>query len=409
MPASAGAAVLAGLVVLGACGFELPPLNTSSVGNEAGAGGVDGSAGTGVGANAGVGGSAGTAGVGGSAGTAGVGGSAGTAGVGGSAGTAGVGGSAGAAGVGGSAGAGQAPWWDARWRTRWPIRVVNESDEPLDVGFQIPLPIDEGSGPKTPVASWRVAWWDGSSWTDVPRVVERVGEKWWVWFAAQDPITNSLMQDGYYLYCDNPNADEPAFASSVFTFHAFFGAEDSTNWSATGTVTHAEGQVELSGADGGSSIRSLVLFRSGYGVDIAMTVVMPAVGRDPLLGCGFHRANDFDKKKPFAMWASRNELRINTEYANDNVFADWVGVGLPLELNVEHIYSIARHPTSVDYAYDLEAYQTYAWESALVDTNSLQVRINAYKNSFVKARFARVRRVSNPAPSSTLGPMESHL
>jgi hypothetical protein len=91
------------------------------------------------------------------------------------------------------------------------------------------------------------------------------------------------------------------------------------------------------------------------------------------------------------------------------VFADWVGDGVPLDLNIEHIYSIARHPRSVDYAYDLEAYRTYSWGSAVVDTNSLQVRINAYKDSFVKARFARVRRVSNPAPSATLGPKESYL
>jgi hypothetical protein len=62
---------------------------------------------------------------------------------------------------------------------------------------------------------------------------------------------------------------------------------------------------------------------------------------DPFLGCGFHRANDFDKSQPFALWASRNELRINIEYANDKVFADWVGDGVPLDLNVEHICSRA--------------------------------------------------------------------
>lgn len=397
---SGGSGGAAGTPGTGGTGGEAGSTGGSSAGGSAGLGGSGGSSGSG-----GSGGVAGESGSGGGAGTGATGGSAGTAGTGATGGSAGAAGSGATGGSGGTTSTYQPPWWDGSWKSRRPVEVVKPAGSALEPGFQVGLPIPSGTGPGAPSSAWRVVSWDGSSWTDLPRVVEVVGTTTWVWFRTVASIPAGSTDDRYWIYSANPVAPEPPFAADVFEFHAFFDAIDASKWTTEGDVYLGIGSTVLDGNGAGASVRSTKTFPPGHAVDFAMTVDEPLASDGVWFCGGFQRQDDFTNTVPWILWISRSVSHIDTEFYNGGGIS-WTGSNVGVDQGIEHAYGIERFERKMRYLRDQALFEEFTWGSDFAQP--LQIRFSAYNGSVIRVRYARIRRASDPAPTASLGAVEIH-
>ncbi|MGE5509614.1 MAG: hypothetical protein ACM3RP_14200, partial [Chitinophagales bacterium] len=97
----------------------------------------------------------------------------------------------------------------------------------------------------------RIAYWDGSTWTEVPRVNEGAwndpGTLAQLWFKTQAKITAGNYSTGYYLYYGDPNLGAPGNATRANVFSMGTRTWDSdADWN---SGTHVGGKTVSSGGD----------------------------------------------------------------------------------------------------------------------------------------------------------------
>ncbi|MBI3203805.1 MAG: hypothetical protein HYZ29_19855 [Myxococcales bacterium] len=394
---------LAAVFVMG-CGLEPSGAFVATGGQSAGgAGGLGGAT---------TGGAGGTSGSGGSGGAGGVAGSGGGAGAGGAAGSGGSSGSGGSGGLGGSGGVGggptfDPPWWNTAHKTRLRIDVKNVASAELAKGFQIGLAVTPSSvdGAAAPWAGWRVVRWSGGTWADLPRVIDDVGGKPWIWFRAEAPIAASATDTSYWLYAQNPAAAAPAFASSVFEYHTFFTAWDPASWELEGGVTLDGTYVVVDGAGSGGSIRHKAKQSApGFATDFEMTVASPLAGASQWFCGGFQRQTDFVNTTPWALWISRAPSVIDVENYTGGL--SWKGGNVPVAQGQPHVYGVERFAKKVAFRYDHGPKDASTFGSDYL--TPLQMRFSAYNGSKIKVRWARIRQASDPPPASALTTAEQH-
>ncbi|MBW2524670.1 MAG: hypothetical protein JRI23_10865, partial [Deltaproteobacteria bacterium] len=145
-------------------------------------------------------------------------------------------GSTSATGGGGGATSYDPTWWDSAYKRRWPIHI--SAPVPLPQGFQVPLPVQASSidNANAPFDGWRILRFDGSAWSESPRLIETVAGQQWIWFRAETAVTGS--DDSYWLYSANPSALAPADGQSVFDFYGPLGQANPSVWAQTGNVSY---------------------------------------------------------------------------------------------------------------------------------------------------------------------------
>jgi hypothetical protein len=318
------------------------------------------------------------------------------------AGTGGMAGSAGTAGAGGTGPTFDPPWWNAQWRERWPILIQNPCDKELAVGYQIGLRADGYA--ISPTLSWRILRWNGSSWSDVPRLVEQVGAATWVWFGVASPIPMHAHDDSYWLYADNSTAVEPPAPTGLFDFLEDFGATEPGSWTTTGNVSFHAGYVRLDGAGGnGGSIRSDVKFGPGHAIDFAMTVDKPKTSATRWFCGGFQREQDFTDTVPWILWISRSSTSVRSEFWN-GAGIQYNGKETGVDTGVEHVYGIERFPRRNVFLRDHQEFDVYSFSTDF--STPLQIRFTAYTDSVLLVRYARIRKACDPRPEGTIGSAE---
>ena len=399
-----------GVLALG-CGLDpAGEAFVSSTGGTSG-GGAGGTAAVGGGGGGGSPGGGGAAGVGG-AGAGGAAGSGGTGGVGGAGGGGGAGGVGGGGGSGGSGASGGAPsfdppWWNTAHKTRFRIDVKNVSGGELGKGFQIALPVTSASidGAAAPWSGWRIARWSSGAWAELPRVIEEVAGKQWIWFRAEAPISAGVTDVSYYLYAKNPAAAAPAFASGVFEYHTFFTGWDPASWELEGGVTLDGTYVVLDGAGSGGSIRHKAKqWAPGFATDFEMTVASPLSGSGQWFCGGFQRQTDFTNSSPWALWISRTPSVIDVENYTGGL--SWKGGNVPVAQGQPHVYGVERFAKKVAFRYDHAPKDASTFGSDYL--TPLQMRFSAYTGSKIKVRWARIRQASDPPPAAAVGVAEQY-
>jgi hypothetical protein len=296
------------------------------------------------------------------------------------------------------------PWWDQEWKQRWPIEIENPAPADLSTGFQVTLPVDAKTLPTASKPAWRIVRWNDSHWSELPRVIERVGDTTRVWFATEAPISSSATDDSYWLYAGKDGAVEPPFAASIFDFHDFFGTVQTANWATIGNVTYVGGEVRLDGSNSGASIRSTKTFSPGQALDFAMTVEQPLASNQNYFSGGFQGQDNFATEKPWLHWISRKTFNMTTEFHDDANYS-WKGSTLALEQGVRHVYGIERFLSKQVFRHDHEVFDaaTFGFDY----TTALRIRFSAYNGSVLRIHYVRVRKASDPPPIASLGEEET--
>jgi hypothetical protein len=317
---------------------------------------------------------------------------------------------AGAAGTGGTSTGGTGgtgpvfdpPWWNPQWAQRWPIHLKNVCGTDLAPGYQIGVRTD--GHVTSPAISWRVMRWDGTSWADIPRMVEQAGSGTWVWFGLVAAVPPQNLDDSYWLYEDSVGVVEPPAPTGLFDFHTRFDASEPASWVSTGNVTYATGFVRVDGANSGGSIRSEVTFGPGHALDFAMTVEKPLNNNASWFCGGFQRGADFTNTRPWILWISRKTSSVWPEFWNDATIT-WKGNETGVDVGTEHVYGIERFARKDVFLRDQQEFDKTEWSADY--TTPLQIRFSAYNGSVVQVRWVRVRKACDPRPEVQLGSAES--
>ena len=242
------------------------------------------------------------------------------------------------------------------------------------------------------------------SWKELPRVVEVVAGKAWIWFRSDATLTPNNPDTTHWLYADNPNATSPQAADKqVFDFADAFSTLDTAVWASQGLpIVAPNGGVTI---PDGTSIRSLVTFKPATGTDIWLKVVDPINPSYGWLSAGFQHLNDFGDFEPWFVWISRDPTTIHTEVKILNVVYK-IGSDRAIALGAEHLLTTERFPSKAVYRYDLVKDGEHTWSPQFAENQ--QIRVNCNNGSKVFVHSVRVRAVSDPAPSVSLGAAENH-
>src|ERR1700722_58976 len=93
------------------------------------------------------------------------------------------------------------PWWSLQYTSREQLTVTNGSAQALPTGFQLGWPVDVETliGPGS-FGQLRLVRWDGSMWTELPRVIDDPGvHQEWLWARLVAPIGAGGTDSSYYL------------------------------------------------------------------------------------------------------------------------------------------------------------------------------------------------------------------
>jgi hypothetical protein len=130
-------------------------------------------------------------------------------------------------------------WWDASYAFRAPIELAT-GDAGIAAGYSVALTFDHAAlvaaGRSLADGSdVRIVHWDGSSWTELDRVLADDSE--WgsptttVWFMAQPAVDADTIDRSHYLYYDNPEAvTPPEDPRNVWLFFDDFESGTLQNW-----------------------------------------------------------------------------------------------------------------------------------------------------------------------------------
>jgi len=152
-------------------------------------------------------------------------------------------------------------WWNSSYLYRKKITVTAGSSE-VPSGYSVSVSLDHAAlvGAGKSLASGddvRVAYWNGSSWAELDRVVDPLSS--WnnastdIWFKSQAIINASGSDDNYYIYYANPSAGSaPDDWASIFMMCDDFndgslttGVNTSTAGTASVSETGGEAFIDL--------------------------------------------------------------------------------------------------------------------------------------------------------------------
>lgn len=348
-----------------------------------------------------------------SAGSGGVGGSAGSAGTGGgfpdaSAGSGGSGGSSGTSGAGGASGSGgtqsfDPPWWDAAWPARVQLFVQSSAALPLPAGFELGFEIDVAQTFGSASPSFAIARYEpvSQTWSARPTYYESVAGKTWIWTPLAENLEPDTVDSSSFLYAGNANAG-PSDPNSVFLFFDGFDS-GSGSWLTQGSPAFGAGELVLPSY---SSIRSDTQYGPGHAVDFALEVDTAVSGQFDWISGGFQRSVDFDNVEPWIIWVNRTAGSVRPEVDISAVSAQEIGNNLSIPVGQRRIYGVERFASHAIFRRDHQIEQTLTWSTQ--HTTGMQVRFTTQSASAQATfDFVRFRRASDPAPTASLGSVET--
>jgi hypothetical protein len=185
-------------------------------------------------------------------------------------------------------------WWNDAYESR--LGVAIETEDALASGYSIKATINH--------AGWvsegkslsngndvRVARWNGSSWTQLDRVLA-VGSSWnsgntELYFRTQASIGASTTNSEYFIYYNNASADTPpANANNVYDLFDDFntaGAPNASKWDIATTdgvtISNSGGELRVSGtADPaqvcwGAGVQSVAQYSPGIKTEVSVRSV----------------------------------------------------------------------------------------------------------------------------------------
>ncbi len=139
------------------------------------------------------------------------------------------------------AAAGSVPWWQSGWQYRLPLTVQNNATAaavPVDYSVKVVINSSQlisAQQMQSGCADLRVGYFNGTSWTELNRVVNYCNAaQTEVWFALQRSIAASGSDSAYYVYYGNATAGAaPSNGEDVFVFYENW-ENGSGDWTSAG-------------------------------------------------------------------------------------------------------------------------------------------------------------------------------
>lgn len=141
------------------------------------------------------------------------------------------------------------PWWNTNYGFRRPVKVTTAAGA-APTAYSLLLSVDHAAlvaagAALSSGADLRVAWWSGTAWTELDRVLD--DNSAWnsastrLWFKSQAALSANAATTGYYLYYRNPSAGAPpANPRNVFQYSDdFSGASLDPAWTVLRPPTSA--------------------------------------------------------------------------------------------------------------------------------------------------------------------------
>lgn len=157
-------------------------------------------------------------------------------------------------------------WWSANYSYRRQITITNNIASTLSYGYSVLLTVDTASlvfsGKMLSNGNdLRIVCWNGSSWVEIDRdVIDMNTNSTQIWFKIQADIPASRNDSNYHVYYGNPSAGSPpANKSNVYLWFDDFNRADNpditteTSYSAKtggGTWSIETNKLKNAGADG---------------------------------------------------------------------------------------------------------------------------------------------------------------
>lgn len=287
-------------------------------------------------------------------------------------------------------------WWNPAWGSRMQLTISNNATGAMASGYQVGLAFDLDAAPCSGNRDQvRIVY---NNQTEVPRVIDEVGTTQWTWFPLQAQIDAGATSTSYWLYCNNPAPNaalkDPA---TVFDFwDDFNGTSLGTAWTATaGGVSVANGSVTI-GSSGG--IHSTATYGPGRAIDVMATPTSASVS-NPDWWFGFE--SNFTFQAPWIVWFANNANQIHPS-VNDTSQHDDPPVTLD---TAPHLWGVETYGTSA----------AFRLADAVVDsrttniTSPLNLRLHVLQSgSTVSFDWVRVRKVVTPAPTVSVGTVETY-
>jgi len=288
-------------------------------------------------------------------------------------------------------------WWNPSWGTRQQLTISNTSATAMATGYQVGLALDLDAAPCTGSREQvRIVYMNT---TDLSRVIDEVGATEWTWFPLQTAIPAGTTSTDYWLYCTNPSAtaaqSDPATVFDVWD--DFAGNALAATWTAQGTVTVANGSVTL-GASGG------IHSNATYGANTAFDVMATATGvsvSNPEWWLGYEQTFSF--VAPWVVWYAHDANTIMPSVNEANTQHNDTPV--PLDAS-PHLYGVEM----------FGATSAFRLADVIVDNHTnastfgpLNLRLHVLQNSgTVSFDWVRVRKAVSPAPTVTVGSVETY-
>jgi hypothetical protein len=250
----------------------------------------------------------------------------------------------------------------------------------------------------------------GHTWTEETFVLDDNGSAQSVWFALRSNVAPGGDDTSYWFYSGDTMDPPPhGVPADVFPDLYVNFAAGLSGFVSLGTPMISPGGVSL--PMGATSVRSSSTFTPGHAVDFAMAE--PAalgVGSAGWLGGGFQRSSDFDDSEPWLLWLTRTPGQIQDEAQLDAVGESEM-VGASSVGATQEIFGVERYDDHAIYLRaDAHVVTLGPWPGGAF-TSPLQVRFMNTDNTNqgdIEIAWARVRRCVDPAPSVSVGPVETH-
>lgn len=292
-------------------------------------------------------------------------------------------------------------WWDASWGARMPLTIKNGSTVVLPAGFQIGVPLQVSASPCTGRDDVRVIY---KHTTELDRVVDEVGTPTWVWFKSVTPIMPGAdTSTDYVAYCGNPAPPAPpSDGKRVFElFDGFSTALDSAVWTTKASATTSNGNLVLgNGGQTDNGIVSVARYTAGYATDF---IAQPSQATNGKFWAGFQ--NGTLDAYPWIMWWTNMTTIIAPAYKVNGASQDWRGMAKPLDTQ-PHLFTVENLGDHAIFRYDNALLESHIYD--VPPPASFSVRLWNYNDTpTVSFDMVRVRRVIDPAPTVTVGAVET--
>jgi len=290
-----------------------------------------------------------------------------------------------------------ADWWNAAWGSRMKLTIVNGSQTAMAQGYQVGMAFDLDAAPCGANRDQvRIVY----NQTEVPRVIDEVGTTEWTWFPLQAQIAGGTTNTSYWVYCNNPNPNAaPKDPATVFdVWDDFPGAALASTWASQGNVSVANSKVTISANNGG------IHSTATYGAQTAVDVMATATGAQvsgPSWWLGYE--SNFTSAAPWIVWYASSANAIHPSVNEAGFEHDDATV--PLDGN-PHLYGVETYGSSGAFRLADTIVQNHTYTGPI---GPLNLRLHVYQGGGnVSFDWVRVRKAVSPAPTVTVGTVESY-